>query len=120
MVRENGLQSQVESYQKLKKWYLMPTCLTLSIIRYGTRVKWSNPVNGVAPSSTPRGNFWSPSSTVANFIYLLMLANSCPGICRAPQVHVCMAYGLFIMGSRTVDPYESISHLRLGQSQKKF
>ena len=51
----NGpVQSQVESYQRLKKWYLMPTCLTLSIIRYGSRVKWSNPGQGVAPSPTPR------------------------------------------------------------------
>ena len=23
-----GVQSQVESYQRLKKWYLMPPCLT--------------------------------------------------------------------------------------------
>ena len=29
----------VESYQRLKKWYLMPPWLTLSIIRYGSRVK---------------------------------------------------------------------------------
>ena len=29
---------QVESYQRLKKWYLMRPCLTLSIIRYGSRV----------------------------------------------------------------------------------
>ena len=27
------VQSQVKSYQRLKKWYLMPPCLTLSIIR---------------------------------------------------------------------------------------
>ena len=53
MVRETWVQSQVESYQRLKKWYLMPPCLTLSIIRYGTRVKWSNPGKGVAPSPTP-------------------------------------------------------------------
>ena len=33
MVRETGVQSQVESYQRLKKWYLMSPCLTLSIIR---------------------------------------------------------------------------------------
>ena len=39
--------------QKLKKWYLMPPCLRLSIIRLGTRVKWSNPGNGVVPSPTP-------------------------------------------------------------------
>ena len=36
-----------------KKWYLMPPCLTLSIIRYGSRVKWSNPGKGVAPFPTP-------------------------------------------------------------------
>ena len=39
MAWENWVQSQVESYQRLKKWYLMPPCLTLSIIRYGSRVK---------------------------------------------------------------------------------
>ena len=39
--------------KKKKKGYLMPLCLTLSIIRYGSRVKWSNPGEGVAPSPTP-------------------------------------------------------------------
>ena len=53
MVRETWVRSQVESYQRLKKWYLMPPCLTLSIIRYGSRVKWSNPGKWVAPSPTP-------------------------------------------------------------------
>ena len=53
MARETWVQSQVESYQRLKKWNLIPPCLTLSIIRYGSRVKWSNPGNGVAPSPTP-------------------------------------------------------------------
>ena len=48
------VQSQVESYQRLKKWYLIPPCLTLSYIRYISRVKWSNPGKGVAPSPTPR------------------------------------------------------------------
>ena len=38
---------------KTQKWYLMPTCLTLNIIRYGSRVKWSNPWKRVAPSPTP-------------------------------------------------------------------
>ena len=33
MVRETGVQSQVELYQRLKKLYLMPPCLTLSNIR---------------------------------------------------------------------------------------
>ena len=34
----DGVQSLVESYQRLKKWYLMSPCLTLSIIRYISRV----------------------------------------------------------------------------------
>ena len=51
--QETWVQSQVESYQRLKKWDLMPPCLTLSIIRYGSRVKWVNPGKGVVPSLTP-------------------------------------------------------------------
>ena len=43
MVQKTRIQFQVESYQRLKKWYLMPPCLTLSIIKYRSRVKWSNP-----------------------------------------------------------------------------
>ena len=38
MIWETWVQSLVESYQILKKWYLMPPCLTLNIIRYGTKV----------------------------------------------------------------------------------
>ena len=33
---------------------VLGTALTLSITRCGSRVKWSNPGKGVAPSSTPR------------------------------------------------------------------
>ena len=54
MVWETWVQSQVVSYQKLLKWYLIPPCLTLSNIRYVSRVKWSNPGKGVAPSPTSR------------------------------------------------------------------
>ena len=53
MVRETWVHSQVESYQRLKKWYLMPPCLTLSFIRYVSRVKWNNLGKGVAPLTTP-------------------------------------------------------------------
>ena len=53
MARESWVQTQVESYQRLKKWFSMPPCLTLSILRYGSRVKWSNPGNGVASFPTP-------------------------------------------------------------------
>ena len=56
------------------QWYLMPPCLTLSIIRYRSRVKWSNTGKGVVPSPTPwcscyrKGNLRvSPSTMVANF-----------------------------------------------------
>ena len=82
MAREAWVQSQVESYQRLKKWYLMPPCLTLSIIRYGSRVKWSNPRKGVGKGATPslhlgvvaieKGALGSPSTMVANFTYFFI------------------------------------------------
>ena len=60
-----GVQSQVGSYQKLLKWYLIPLCLTLSIIKYVSRVKQSNPGNGIAPSPTPRCcSYWKRSLQV--------------------------------------------------------
>ena len=37
------VQSQVGSYQRLKKSYSIPPCLTLGIMRYVSRVKGSNP-----------------------------------------------------------------------------
>ena len=80
MVWETGVQSQVESYQRLKKWYLMLPYLTLIIIRYRSRVKWSNPGKGVVPFPTPwcssywKGNLQVPSTKVANFTLLFRLA----------------------------------------------
>ena len=52
MAWETWVQSLVEWYQRLKKWDLMPSCLTLSTTRCGSRVEWSNPGKGVAPSTT--------------------------------------------------------------------
>ena len=52
IARETWIQSLVESYKRLKKWYLMPSCLILSIMRYGSRLEWSNPGKGVASSPT--------------------------------------------------------------------
>ena len=73
MVWESGVQFQVKSYQRLKKWYLIPPCLTLSIIRYASRVKWNNPGKGVAPSPTPWcSSYWKESLLVAlNYFTLL-------------------------------------------------
>ena len=65
MVWETRVQSPVESYQRLKKWHLVRLCLTLTIIKYGSRVKWNNPVNGVPTSTTPRcGSYWKESLRV--------------------------------------------------------
>ena len=55
MVQLTGVQSQIESYQRHKKWYLIPSFLTLSNIRWGSRVEWCDPGNDVAPSLAPRG-----------------------------------------------------------------
>ena len=52
----------------------MPPCLTLSNIRYVSRVKWSNPGKSVhlylGVIAIEKGAFWSPSTTVANFTYI--------------------------------------------------
>ena len=62
---------------KTQKWYLMPPCLALSIMRWGSRVKWNNPGNGVAPSllhlhvvAIEKRAFGSPLTRVTNFTYL--------------------------------------------------
>ena len=39
---------------KTLKWFLIPPCLTLSIIRHVSRVKYNNPGKGVVPSPTPQ------------------------------------------------------------------
>ena len=80
MIRETWIQSQVASYQRLLKWYLIPPCLTLGNIRYLSRVKveqfWER------SSATPlhlgvvaieKGAFWSPSTKVANFTYFILV-----------------------------------------------
>ena len=62
MVGETKVQSQIASYQRLYRWYSIPPCVTLSNIRYVSRVKWSNPGNGAAPSPTPRCSSYGKSS----------------------------------------------------------
>ena len=63
---------------KTQKLYLMPPYLTLNIIKCGSRVKWSNPRKGVAPSPTPRCRSYrkeSPQLTLYNGgqLYLLYI-----------------------------------------------
>ena len=66
MIWETWVQFQVASYQRLEKWYLIPPCLTLSNIRYVSRVKWRNPGKGVAAFPTPRcRRYWKESLLVA-------------------------------------------------------
>ena len=66
MVWETWVQSQVASYQGFLKWYSVPPCLTLSNIRYVSRVKWSNPKKRVAPSPPLRcSSYWKGSLLVA-------------------------------------------------------
>ena len=85
------LQSQVASYQRLWKWYLIPPCLTLSNIRYVSRVKWSNPGKGVAPSPTPRySSYWKGSFLVtldySRQLYLPFPKRRCRGSCKGKQL----------------------------------
>ena len=52
LIRETWVQSQIISYKRSLKWYLISPYITLSNIRYVSRVKWSNPGKGVVPSPT--------------------------------------------------------------------
>ena len=54
-------------------------CLTISIIRLGSRVKWINPGNCVAPSPTPRcSSYWKEGLRVTlnegRQLYLLLIS----------------------------------------------
>ena len=54
MVLETGIQSQVESYKRLKKMVLDASLLNTQHYKVQTNGKWSNPGKGVAPFSTPQ------------------------------------------------------------------
>ena len=62
MARDTAVQSLVESYQSVKKWYLMSPCWKHRIIRYESRVKWSNPGKGVILFRISQcSNYWKGS-----------------------------------------------------------
>ena len=95
MARETGVQSQVESYQRLKQWYLMPPCLTLSTIKYGLRVKWSNTWKAVTPCSTFLcSTYWKGSLLVAlvygRQLYLFGLLYLWIKYCISMIVHISL------------------------------
>ena len=115
MVRETWVQSQVTTYQRLKKWYLIPTCLTLSNIRSVSRVKWSSPGKGVAPSlhfgvvAIEKGAFWSPSTMVAHFTYLQSLLT---------KLSLCLFFPEKMIELWKKDGYQTdISHLDLANQE---
>ena len=76
MVLETEVQSQVESYQRLNKWYLMTFWLTFGIIKYGswasgaTQGKESHPSLHLNVVAIEKGAFVSPSTMVSQLTYI--------------------------------------------------
>ena len=70
-----GFNSMSSNTKDLKKWHLMPPCLKLSIIRYGSRVSGAIQGKELRPSlhhgvvAIEKGGFGSPS-TVVSHIYI--------------------------------------------------
>ena len=77
MALKTWVQSQVESYQRLKKWYLMPPCLTQY---YKVWIKGSGSILGKKSAlsytlvvvAIEKGAFGSPLTMVANFTYFYL------------------------------------------------
>ena len=84
MTRETGVESLVESYQRPKKWYLMPPCLTFSIIQYGSRVKWRNIEKGVV--AIEKGCIWNESVHEEISIFFGIIYLFCSYICVCFQL----------------------------------
>ena len=53
MVWETGVQSQIDSYQRLEKRYLMPPLFKTQHNKVWGKGMWSNPGKDVVPSLTP-------------------------------------------------------------------
>ena len=93
---------------KTQKWYLMPPCLTLCIIRYGSRVKWSNPGKGKKPSSTPwYSSYRKGSLQVTNFTFFLLYWD----LVLSPQLIKILRNWLKVMN--TTKDYTKRLHLDL-------
>ena len=77
----------------------MPPCLTLSIIWYGSRVKWRNTGKGVVPSPTPWCNSYRKGSLrvtldYGRLLYLLLYIYLC--ICMWIYMYICMCLCIFL------------------------
>ena len=71
MPRETGVQSHVESYQRLRKWYLIPPGLALSIIRLWSRKKriiWVRPPIHLSVAAIEKRAFGSPSISFSSHL----------------------------------------------------
>ena len=104
MVLKTWVQYQVESYQRLKKWNLMPPCLIRSIIRWRARVKWSNPENEVVSSPTPRCSSYCKRSLLVTLdyghqLYFTFIANISIGVNQVCNVCFWMFVSYFCVNS---------------------
>ena len=104
-----------------QKWNLMPLCFRLDIIRYVSKVKWSNPGKGVARSLTPRcSSYWKGSLPVTlDYTRQLFLYIYCH-----PQTDCFVVSQLFSvarhlgrskLGSKPAQRYVRLSFRPLGQ-----
>ena len=77
----------------------MPPCLILSIIRYGSKVKWRNPGKGVAPFPTP----WCSSYRKRRLLVTLDYIYICVCVCVCVCLCVCVTadYKLLSKSSRS-------------------
>ena len=109
-----GVQCTVESYQRLKKWYLLPPRLTLSFIRYVSRVKWSKPGKRVVPSPTPRcSTYWKGSLQIAlNYRRQLNLLTIMYGISTLTHIAIFFYLADTIVHHRKINECSSLTNWR--------
>ena len=110
MARETRVQSQVESYQRLKKWYLIPPCLTLSIIRYGSRIKWSNPGKEIVPFPTPWCSRYRKGSLQVILDYDYLFIYNC-----LFYLSLFCLYGFFVFFSLIFSPLYCVAFHNFGK-----
>ena len=87
--QETMVQSQVESYQRLKKIVLDFSLLNTQHYKVWIKGKWSNPEKGVGVVAIEKGAFGSPSKTVGQlYIYVIYTTHEHQWICPILQKNV--------------------------------